>query len=212
MANNGIVGMSERIRDEVQEPTVAKTIASMHYSAVTLSQLADQLTNEGLRSLETRQRSFSPVNPIALASAVTSMYAAEATRRHLAVRVSATPEASADLLTDYERLRLLLFHGLGVLVAQFTDGAIAVDVAKNQTEKSLIFKLSAEGSSQAVLEEESLRAEVTGELPEDWQDHSTLVSVGELCREMGGEASIQVGESTLELNLSIPVRLNAGSD
>lgn len=203
--------MSERIRDEVQEPTVAKTIASMHYSAVTLSQLADQLTNEGLRSLETRQRSFSPVNPIALASAVTSMYTAEATRRNLAVRVSATSEASADLLTDYERLRLLLFHGLGVLVTQFTDGAIAVDVAKNQAEKSLMFKLSAEGSPQTTLEEASLRAEVAGELPEHWQDHSTLVSVGELCRALGGEASIQVGENTLELNLSIPVRLNAGS-
>lgn len=204
-ALQGIVAMSERVATKAGDASLQEPLASMRYSALSLIQLTEQLTSQGLKNLEKTQPTLSDVNPLAVAAAAISVYGAEADRRELEIGITSDTSGSMMLLTDHEMLRLMLFHALGFVIGVVTGGHVNLHVGRVASSNRVRFSIAANGGIEPDTSIAALKSVLFDKNVNQGGRAMSLGSVRDLCFRLGGKARIEEVSDGLELHIEMPV-------
>ena len=208
-ALGGIVRVSTQLIEKSTDPEIAHGVASLRYSATSLVQIVDQLSSDTILQMNGKNLTLSSINPLMVSAAALSAFNAESERRGVQTSISSEKGANVTLFTDQERLRLCLFHGVGFLLAQLTNGDLSIRLEAGQSALSVRFVLTATGELEAhdYLKIWAMALDGEGEVHDLPLVHS-LFSMRQLCTDLQGYMSLDVGEQMLSAIINLPVSLS----
>ncbi len=205
-ALSGMVGLADSLSQKITDPQCEQSLSTLKYSAMSLVQITEHLSADTLLQLKGTNLTLSHVNPLAIAAAALSSFNAEAERRHLETGIESDRGANVSLFTDQERLRLLLFHAVGFLMAQVEDGELRVRMKAGERDNTVVFALTAAGKLESHATPELWKQALGNQIDvADLPGTQSLFSVRDLCCDLGGSTRIQQGEAELILSLQLPV-------
>lgn len=205
-ALNGMVGSTELIESRAVDETVKRTATALKHSALSLVQITEQLSTDGLRQMTGESLTLSSVNPLVVGAAALSVFGAEAERRNVDTGISVDPGANINLFTDQERLRLTLFHAIGFMLAQIQDGHLQLHLSRCEPGERVDYGVTISGLLQSDMPFETLQAILRDDRDNqgDSELHS-LHTVRDLCNSLQGRASLEVTKAGWELKLNLPI-------
>lgn len=210
-ALSGMIGITDLLSKRATDPENEQNLATLKYSAMSLVHVTEQLSTHSVAQLKKSQLTLGATNPLAVAAAALSAFSAEAERRSVTTGISSDAGANVSLFTDQERLRLMLFHAAGFMIAQIEHGDLNLRLARGEREDTVAFLITASGEKTSSENIDLWQLALDHQAgPSDVPLTDSLFSIRDLCREIGGSVKINTDDNGLVLSLQLPVTLTLG--
>lgn len=127
---NAILGFSELLNEEIQDPRLRQHLEAISSSGRTLLSLINDILD--LSKIEAGKLKIEPVavNPYHLFKDIHSIFGAKMRQKHLQLLLEIDPELPLALVIDEIRLRQVLFNLIGNAVKFTEQGFVKISVSK----------------------------------------------------------------------------------